>query len=92
MATAQEKMDALVIWVSSSIITVTLAFLGTPIWGTVMSVLNSLHLTGSLAMSNLHAVQPVPTMYYGFLVVFEIAVIIRTVFVVWSRTTYEQGY
>ena len=92
MATAQEKMDALVIWVSASIITVTMAFLGTPIWNTVTNILNAWHLTGTMAMSNLHAVQPVPMMYYGFLVVFEIAVIVRTVFVVWSRSTYEQGY
>ena len=92
MATAQEKMDALVIWVSSSIITVTMAFLGTPIWNTVITILNAWHLSGTMAMSNLHAVQPVPMMYYGFLVAFEIAVIIRTVFVVWSRTTYEQGF
>ena len=92
MATAQEKMDALVIWVSSSIITVTMAFHGTPIWNTVITILNAWHLSGSMAMSNLHAVQPVPMMYYGFLVAFEIAVIIRTVFVVWSRTTYEQGF
>ena len=92
MASAQEKMDALVIWVSASIITVTMAFLGTPIWNTVTNILNAWHLTGAMAMSNLHAVQPVPMMYYGFLVVFEIAVIVRTVFVVWSKSTYEQGY
>ena len=89
MATAQEKMEALAFWVAGSILTVTCALMGTPIWSTVIGVLNSLNMTGQLAQSNLHAVQPIPMMYYGFLVCFEIALIIRTAFVVWSRTTYE---
>jgi hypothetical protein len=89
MASAAEKMEALAYWVAASILTVTCALMGTPIWATIMGVLNSLNIVGANNISNLHAVQPIPMMYYGFLVCFEIAVILRTVFVVWSKSTYE---
>ena len=89
MAAAAEKMEALAYWVACSILTVTCALLGTPIWSIVIGILNSMHITGELGASNLNAVQPIPMMYYGFLVVFEIAVILRTAFVVWSKSTYE---
>jgi len=92
MATAAEKMEALAYWAAGSILTVTMAFMGTPIWATVYGVLNALNMSGEFTRSNLHAVQPIPMMYFGFLVAFEIALVIRTVFVVWSKTTYEQGY
>lgn len=92
MATAQEKMEALVYWVGGSILTVTMALMGTPIWATIIGILNSFQMVGSAAQQNLHAVQPIPMAYYGFLICFEIALIIRTVFVVWSRTTYETSF
>jgi hypothetical protein len=92
MATAAEKMEALAYWAGGSILCATMALMGTPIWGTIYGVLNALNMTGDFTRSNLHAVQPIPMMYYGFLVAFEIALIIRTVFVVWSKTTYETSY
>lgn len=92
MATAPEKMEALAYWAGGSILTVTMAFMGTPIWSTVYGVLNALNMSGDFTRSNLHAVQPIPMMYFGFLVAFEIALVIRTVFVVWSKTTYAEGY
>lgn len=82
-------MEALAYWVGGSILCITCALLGTPLWSTVIGITNSFHITGDLGMSNLHAVQPVPMIYYGFLVVFEVALIIRTAFVVWSRGDYE---
>jgi hypothetical protein len=92
MASAPEKMEALAFWVATSILVVTMALLGTPIWATVIGILNSMSITGANNISNLHAVQPIPMIYYGFLVCFEIAVIIRTVFVVWSKSTYENTF
>jgi hypothetical protein len=92
MASGAEKMEALAYWAGGSILTVTMALMGTPIWGTVYGVLNALNMSGDFTRSNLHAVQPIPMMYYGFLVAFEIALILRTVFVVWSKTTYDTSY
>lgn len=92
MASAAEKMEALAYWVAASILTVTCALLGTPLWGTVIGILNAMTITGAGNMANLHAVQPVPMMYYGFLICFEAAVIIRAVFVVWSKGTYESTF
>ena len=89
MASAPEKIEALAYWVGTSILVVTCALMGTPIWSTVIGILNAMNIVGVNNISNLHAVQPIPMMYYGFLVCFEIAVIIRTVFVVWSKSTYE---
>jgi len=92
MASAPEKMEALAFWVATSILVVTMALMGSPIWATVIGILNSMSITGANNISNLHAVQPIPMIYYGFLVCFEIAVIIRTVFVVWSKSTYENTF
>ena len=92
METAQEKMEAVVYWAGASILTVTMALAGTPIWSTINGINNNLHMVGTLAAQNMHTVQGVPGFYYAFLIIFEIAVIIRTVFVVWSRTTYQQGF
>ena len=92
MASAAEKMEALAFWVAASILVVTMALMGSPIWSTVIGILNSMSITGANNISNLHAVQPIPMIYYGFLVCFEIAVIIRTVFVVWSKSTYENTF
>ena len=92
MASAPEKMEALAFWVATSILVVTMALMGSPIWSTVIGILNSMSITGANNISNLHAVQPIPMIYYGFLVCFEIAVIIRTVFVVWSKSTYENTF
>ena len=92
MATVQDKMESMVYAVCGSLLTITCALLGGPLWSIIITVQNSFHITGDAGMSNLHAVQPVPMIYYGFLVVFEIALIVRTVFVVWSRTTYETGW
>ena len=92
MASAPEKMEALAYWVAASILVVTMALMGSPIWATVIGILNSMSITGANNISNLHAVQPIPMIYYGFLVCFEIAVIIRTVFVVWSKSTYENTF
>ena len=89
MATAQEKLEAIVYWAGASILTITMALAGTPIWSTVNNINNGLQMVGNGA--SMQAVQGIPGEYYGFLVAFEVAVIIRTVFVVWSRTTYEQG-
>ena len=89
MATSQEKMEALAYWAGGSILTITCALMGTPIWSTVIGILNSLNMVGNAARANLHAVQPIPMMYYGFLICFEIALILRTAFVVWSKTTYQ---
>jgi hypothetical protein len=90
MATVQEKIEALVYWVAGSILLVTCAILGTPVWSTILTILNTMRISGTLGISSLHAVQPIPMMYYGFLVIFEIALILRTVFVVWSKTSYQQ--
>lgn len=92
MATAQEKMEALAIWVAISILSVTMALIGTPIWSTIVSILNAFQMTGPVALQQTHSVQYIPMIYYGFWVCLEIAVIIRTVFVVWSRTTYETEF
>jgi len=92
MATAQEKMESLALWVGGSLLVLTCAFLGTPLWSIISGVNSAFHITGELGMSNLHSVQPVPMIYYGFLIVFEIALIVRTAFVVWSTGSYEQGY
>ena len=92
MASAPEKMEALAFWVATTILVITVALLGSPIWAVIIGVLNSLSITGANNISNLHAVQPIPMIYYGFLVCFEIAVIIRTVFVVWSKSTYENTF
>jgi hypothetical protein len=92
MASAAEKMEALAYWVAGSILCVTCALLGTPIWSLVIGMTNSFQITGAQGISNLHAVQPIPMEYYGFLIVFEIALILRTTFVVWSRSTYDQTY
>lgn len=92
MATVQEKIEAVAYWAGASILTITMALAGTPIWSIIDSINNNLHMVGATAAQNMHAVQGVPGEYYGFLVCFEIAVILRTVFVVWSRTTYEQGF
>lgn len=92
MATAQDKIEALAYWVGGSILCITCALLGAPLWSIINGINNGFHITGDMGMSNLHAVQPVPMLYYGFLVCFEIALIIRTVFVVWSVTTYETNY
>ena len=92
MASAPEKIEALAYWIAASVLCVTCALLGTPVWSTVLGVLNSFNIIGSAGVGNLHAVQPIPMMYYGFLICFEIAVIIRTVFVVWSKTTYETNF
>jgi len=92
MATPAEKMEALAYWAGGSILTVTMAFMGTPIWGTVYGVLNALNMSGDFTRANLHAVQPIPMMYYGFLVAFEVALIIRTAFVVWSKGEYGAQY
>jgi hypothetical protein len=90
MATAQEKMEAITYWAAASILTITMALAGTPIWSTINTINNNLKMVGNGA--SMHAVQGVPGEYYGFLICFEIAVILRTVFVVWSRTTYETGF
>ena len=92
MASAPEKIEAIVYMAAGSILTVTMAFMGTPIWGTIYGVLNGLNMSGAFTRSNLQAVQPIPMMYYGFLVAFEIALIIRTVFVIWSKSAYESTY
>lgn len=92
MATVQEKMEAVAYWVGGSILCVVMAFFGTPLWGTIQSINDGFQISGAQAMSNMHAVQPVPMVYYGFLVAFEIALISRTAFIVWSRTTYESAY
>jgi hypothetical protein len=92
MSTAQEKMDALAIWVAMSIFNVTMCLLGTTIWGVVDSINSGFHISGDIGMAGLHAVQPVPMIYYGFFVVLEFAIVLRTVFVIWSKTTYTQGY
>lgn len=92
MATAQEKLEAIMYWACASILTITMALAGTPIWSIIDGINNNLHMVGAAAAQNMHSVQGVPGEYYGFLVAFEIAVILRTVFVVWSRTTYEQGF
>lgn len=92
MASAQDKLEALTYWVAGSILLVTLAVLGSPLWAIVQGVNAGFHITGTLGQATLHAVQPVPMLYYGFLVVFEIALIIRTVFVVWSRGGYESSF
>ena len=91
MATAQEKMEALAYWAGASVLTITMALAGTPIWSTINNINNQLHMIGSFSIQNMNTVQGVPSEYYGFLVCFEVAVIIRTVFVVWSRTTYTEG-
>ena len=92
MATASEKMESLAYMAAGSILTVTMALFGTPLWSTVYTILNALNMSGDFTRQNLHSVQALPMMYYGFLVAFEIALIIRTVFVVWSQTTYETQY
>ena len=92
MASAPEKMEALAYMAGGSILTVTMAFMGTPLWGTIYGILNGLNMAGDFTRSNLQAVQPIPMMYYGFLVAFEIALIIRTVFVIWSKSAYESTY
>lgn len=92
MATVQDKMEAVAYWVGGSILVVMMALFGTPLWGLISSINNGFHITGTMGMSNLHAVQPVPMIYYGFLVAFEIALIVRTAFVCWSATTYEVSY
>ena len=92
MASAQEKMEAIAYWAGGSVLAITCAFLGTPVWSVVSNINNGFHITGEMGMSNLHAVQPVPMLYYGFLVCFEVALIIRTVFVVWSVGQYESNY
>jgi hypothetical protein len=92
MASAAEKMEALAYWVAGSILCVTCALLGTPIWSIVIGLTNGFNITSTAGINNLHAVQSIPMEYYGFLVIFEVALILRTVFVVWSRTTYDQTY
>ena len=92
MASAPEKIEAIVYMAAGSILTVTMAFMGTPIWGTIYGVLNGLNMSGAFTRSNLQAVQPIPMMYYGFLVAFEVALVIRTVFVIWSKSAYESTY
>ncbi len=92
MASAQEKMDALAIWIAMSIFNITMCLMGSPIWGIVVSINNGFHIVGDSGMSNLHAVQPIPMIYYGFFVCLEIAIVLRTVFVIWGKTTYVQGY
>ena len=92
MASAPEKIEAIVYMAAGSILTVTMAFMGTPIWGTIYGVLNGLNMSGASTRSNLQAVQPTPMMYYGFLIAFEVALLIRTVFVVWSKSQYEGTY
>jgi hypothetical protein len=92
MATAQDKIEALAYLVGGTILCITMAIFGSPLWSTIMTINNAFHITGAEGMNNLHAVQPIPMIYYGFLVCFDIALIIRTVFVVWSRTTYETGF
>lgn len=92
MASAQEKMQALSYWIAGSIITITVALLGTPLFDTISKINNAFHMTGSLAESNMHAVQGVPMEYYTFLICFEVALIIRTAFVVWSRGSYESSF
>jgi hypothetical protein len=92
MASVQDKMEALAYWVGGSILCVVMAFFGTPLWSLIHGINSGFGITGEMGMSNLHAVQPIPLIYYGFLGAFEIALIIRTAFVVWSATTYEQGY
>jgi len=92
MASTQEKMEAMAIWVGGSILCLTMAFFGTPLWSIINGINSAFHITGEMGMSNLHAVQPIPMIYYGFLVVFEIALIVRTAFVVWSSGSYETGY
>lgn len=92
MATVQDKMEAVAYWVAGSILTFVMAIFGGPLWSIVATVQNSFHITGEMGMSNLHAVQPVPMIYYGFLVGFEIALIVRTAFVVWSAGSYESSF
>ena len=92
MASAPEKIEAIVYMAAGSILTVTMAFMGTPIWGTIYGVLNGLNMSGAFTRSNLQAVQPIPMMYYGFLIAFEVALLIRTVFVVWSKSEYAGNY
>ncbi len=92
MASPAEKIEALAFWVGGSILLITCALLGTPLWSIIIGIQNSFGIVGEAGMSNLHAVQPIPMIYYGFLVVFEIALILRTVFVVWSRGSYETNY
>lgn len=92
MSSAQEKMEALAYWVGGSLLCLTMAYFGTPLWSLIQGINSGFGITGDLGMSNLHAVQPIPMIYYGFLVAFECALVIRTVFVVWSQTTYETGY
>ena len=92
MASAPEKIEAIVYMAAGSILTVTMAFMGTPIWGTIYGVLNGLNMSGAFTRSNLQAVQPIPMMYYGFLIAFEVALLIRTVFVIWSKSAYESTY
>lgn len=92
MATVQDKMEAVAYWVAGSILTFVMAIFGGPLWSIVATVQNGFHITGEMGMSNLHAVQPVPMIYYGFLTAFEISLIIRTAFVVWSSGSYESQY
>jgi hypothetical protein len=92
MASAQEKIEAVAYWIAGSILCVTMALFGTPLWATISSINNAFHMSGTMAASNLHAVQGVPLQYYGFLVAFEVALILRTVFVVWSRGSYESNF
>ncbi len=92
MASVQEKMEALAYWVGGTILVITMAFFGTPLWSIINGINSGFSITGDMGLSNLHAVQPIQMIYYGFLVVFEIALIVRTAFVVWSSGSYEMGY
>ncbi len=92
MASVQEKMEALAYWVGGTLLAIVLALFGTPLWSIVNGINSGFAITGEMGLSNLHAVQPVQMIYYSFLVVFEISLIVRTAFVVWSSSSYEVGY
>jgi len=93
MATVQEKIEALAYMVCTAILCLVGVLFGSVLFATTNNILTGWNIQGAWGLGMLHAVQPNELIYYGVIFVFFIAMIVRTVFVVFSKTTYvETGY
>ena len=91
MATTAEKVDALGYLIAGTLVILALAYIGSPLWGSILPMANGeITATSKGALLSI-ATQPITMWYYGFLIVCEIALLARTGFIIFSRVDYQTG-
>ena len=91
MATTAEKMDALGYLVTGTIVLLTLAYLGSQLWGAILPVANFGITVGSRGIVYSSKTQWITMGYYSFLVLCQLALLARTGFIVFSKVDYSTG-